>query len=73
MDILAKIIHVLPVIDLDTPFRVGVSSASPFPEGRVVEAVCLHSVELVIDITDKTRRVLDKKETLDAAFQRGRH
>ena len=42
----------LPVVESDASLRIGIVS---FSEGRVVEAIGLHSVELVIDITDKPR------------------
>ena len=56
------IICVLPVVDFDASFRVGVVACCPLAKGRVVKTVCLHSVELVIDVTDQARRVLDKEK-----------
>ena len=48
----------IPVIELDTSLRVGVGLA--LSEGRVLEAVSLHPVELIVDIADQTGVVLVK-------------
>ena len=48
----------IPVIELDTSLRVRVGLA--LSEGRVLEAVSLHPVELIVDIADQTGVVLVK-------------
>ena len=48
----------LPVVDLHTSLGVRVSLG--LAEGRVLEAVRLHPVELIIDIADEAGVVLRK-------------
>ena len=48
----------VPVIEFEAALRVGVAGA--VAEGRVLEAIRLHPVELVVDVADEAGGVLQQ-------------
>ena len=48
----------VPVIEFEAALRVWVAGA--VAEGRVLEAICLHPVELVVDVADEAGGVLQQ-------------